>query len=69
MSIYVTYNPKKGNVWGKIIMDQNMTLEETKKAIEATKEECKTLGISCQFQTGNELLGNYLADIEAARRS
>jgi hypothetical protein len=69
MTIYVTYTPHKGNVWGKCIMDQNMTLDQTKAAIEATKEECRTLGITCNFQTGNELLGNFLAEIEAARRA
>ena len=67
MTIYVTYQPHKGNVWGKCIMDQNMSLEETKRAIEGTRQECEKLGISCTFQTPNELLGEFLGAIEAAK--
>ena len=64
MTIYVTYSPMKGNVWGKAIMDQNMTIEEAKAAIEETRKECQELGIACQFQTANELLGDFLAAFE-----
>ena len=64
MTIYVTYTPHKGNVWGSCIMDQNMSLEDAKQAIEATKKECDALGITCKFQTANELLGEFLTEVE-----
>jgi hypothetical protein len=45
-------------------MDQNMSLEDAKQAIEATKKECDALGITCKFQTANELLGEFLTEVE-----
>lgn len=68
MTIYVTYSPKKGNVWGSAIMDQNMTLDEVRAAIERIKKECQELGIECRFQTASELLGSFLKDIEEVRK-
>ena len=64
MTIYVTYTPHKGNVWGSCIMDQNMSLEDVKQAIERIKNECDALGIACKFQTADELLGEFLAEVE-----
>lgn len=67
MTIYVTYTPHKGNVWGKAIMDQNMTLDEVKKAIEDTKKECEDLGITCQFETPDDILREFFEMVEQVR--
>lgn len=68
MTIYVTFEPKIGNVWGTAIMDQNISLEKTKELIAETKARAEAAGSRAIFQTANELLGNFLADIEAARK-
>ena len=68
MTIYVTFEPKIGNVWGTAIMDQNVSLEKTKELITETKARALAAGSKAIFQTANELLGNFLADIAEARK-
>jgi hypothetical protein len=68
MTIYVAFEPKIGNVWGTAICEQNMTVEEAKKMIAETKARAEAAGSKAIFQTADELLGNFLADIEAAWR-
>lgn len=68
MTIYVTYEPKIGNTWGCIIMDQNMTLGKVEKEVARIKTECAKLGVSCTFRTSNDIMTDLLSDIENARR-
>ncbi len=68
MTIYVTYEPHKGNVWGCAIMDQNMTFVEVRAAIERIKTEAAELGITATFQTANEIMGNFLTSVKEARK-
>lgn len=68
MTIYVTYTPHKGKVWGSAILDQNMTEEEVKNAIERIKKECAELGITCEFKTPDDILTEFF-DIVDERKN